>query len=403
MLGNFPRTRVIAKASIVALGALLAACDRPPTEPSVAPRPRPALASASSDVAAIDLGTLPGDAWSVAQFVDESGVVYGQSCSLPATCRNFRWTPTDGIQLFTGTIPGRGGGNINAKGERAETICPDGGSECEGASRAARVFVGGLAQDLGTEPVESESPRSARGLLINRWGHVAVLTEYSFFGTHQTSLALWTPRTGYRHVAPAELQIEPWTVLEVLLLNDNDQVVANEFFVLESRPVVWRADLGAPVPLRSPTHDPNAEHEFPESFVLDQNNRRELVGSAFVETPGGRAEHAVLWAVPPLDRTDWPVVDANPYGGSGSRISLSSPGAGRYYQLYQATQAAAGPYVELVDWGDGTTSRRTRPRVGILTSQNHLYAAPGTYWVRVYVTDAQGRWGVDERKVTIVP
>jgi hypothetical protein len=59
--------------------------------------------------------------------------------------------------------------------------------------------------------------------------------------------------------------------------------------------------------------------------------------------------------------------------------------------------------VELVDWGDGTTSRRTRPSVGVITSQNHLYTKAGTYWVRVYVQDAQKRWGVAERKLTVTP
>jgi hypothetical protein len=58
--------------------------------------------------------------------------------------------------------------------------------------------------------------------------------------------------------------------------------------------------------------------------------------------------------------------------------------------------------VELVDWGDGASSRRPRATIaGKTTFQDHIYARPGTYWVRVYVKDARGRWGVDERRVTV--
>jgi hypothetical protein len=55
-----------------------------------------------------------------------------------------------------------------------------------------------------------------------------------------------------------------------------------------------------------------------------------------------------------------------------------------------------------VDWGDGTSSRRPRASLaGGLFYQAHTYTKPGTYWVRVYVKDAQGRWGVDERRLTV--
>jgi len=39
----------------------------------------------------------------------------------------------------------------------------------------------------------------------------------------------------------------------------------------------------------------------------------------------------------------------------------------------------------------------------VTTSQVHTYRATGVYWVRVYVKDALGRWGVSERKVTVKP
>jgi hypothetical protein len=109
-----------------------------------------------------------------------------------------------------------------------------------------------------------------------------------------------------------------------------------------------------------------------------------------------------MWTLPPVSRAAYPKVNANPITFTSS-ISLAVTG-GRYFQLYRGTQSAyAGPYVEHVDWGDGSSSRRTRPSIGTVTSQSHVYTRTGTYWIRVYVKDALGRWGVAERRLTVTP
>jgi len=169
---------------------------------------------------------------------------------------------------------------------------------------------------------------------------------------------------------------------------------------------VWRPDLAEHVL----GFDPSTADICDEScstFALTQQRAGTLVVGGIQVNVGDEAlgtlryyTHAALWRVPAVNRAGFPSVNANLYSAS-STISLASSG-GRYYQTYRATQAtAAGPYLELVDWGDGTTSRRTRSSVGVTTSQVHTYARRGTYWVRVYVKDAQGRWAVSEHKVTV--
>jgi hypothetical protein len=192
-------------------------------------------------------------------------------------------------------------------------------------------------------------------------------------------------------------------------VNDVDQVIANQVqwggpdTFADDAGFVWRPDLGGRRLGPPAAGCGNVAGNCDIWLEAQQPTKTWVVGHAAVKLADGTmTTHAVLWRVPAVSRAAFPKVNANPYGGTGSTVSLSANG-GRYYQTYTATQTtAAGPYVEHIDWGDGTGSRRTRSSINATAAVSHLYTKTGTYWVRVYVKDAQGRWGVSERKVTVV-
>jgi hypothetical protein len=290
----------------------------------------------------------------------------------------------------------------NDKGEAAGVLCWD---DCfrsfydprDFGGHAFRFSAGAGVQELDTRrfvPFDPGLPDgSSHAWSINRWGHVAGLSaEFDEYDTF-----FWTPVDSFRFIGQGLAAFDPGETR----VNDVDQVIsvvggsATGFMGF-----VWRPDL----PMRRLVAPPGVD--FDEARPLAQQRTGSLVVGriATFSEESGFATHAALWRVPPVDRAAFPVVDANPYGGTGATIRLRGRSTVSYYQLYRAAQAAAsGPYVELVDWGDGTTSRRTRAKVGVITSQNHVYGKAGTYWVRVYVKDARGRWGVDERRLTVTP
>jgi hypothetical protein len=404
-----------------ALVALLAACDRTPTAPGAAPRRPLASRAASGNVAAIaaqDLGTLPGDDESEATFITEDGAVYGTSRSFDRERpRFFRWKAGEGMTEVAAIPRPRGPAlpNLaspprpfaravvtaaNDKGEATGVLC---WSDCFGSFYDPRDFGGHVlryspgegVRELDTRrfvPFEPDRPDGgSHAWSINRWGHIAGLfapeDEYRTF--------FWTPLDSFRFVNKGLAAFDPGEAR----VNDVDQVISVEGGSATGfTGLAWRPDF----PVHRLTAPPGVD--FDETRPLAQQVRGTLVVGRMTtfSEESGFATHAALWQVPAVNRAAFPSVDANPYGGPGSTLRVHGSSGVRYYQLYHAAQAAAsGPYVELVDWGDGTTSRRTEPRVGALTSQSHLYARPGTYWVRVYVEDAQGRWGVDERKLTV--
>jgi PKD repeat protein len=61
---------------------------------------------------------------------------------------------------------------------------------------------------------------------------------------------------------------------------------------------------------------------------------------------------------------------------------------------------ADGPYSYTIDWGDGTSANGSTSSSPI--SDFHLFLVPGTYRVRVTVTDRHGASGSDEAFVTII-
>jgi hypothetical protein len=408
-------------ASLLAL-ALLASCSDPPTRPpSAASRPALDLTTVptSGVIAGIDLGVLPGDVTSRATFVGADGAVYGRSVSASGTPRFFRWTQAGGM-VQVSTIPSAPvhpqpavGGPFpfvylaaftfaaNAKGEATGYLCWREGcggdpQPFEDQSHAFRYSAGAGAVELDTrrpsapdEPTPPEPLGTSHGMSINKWGHVA--GEYWQFNGADPQAFFWTPADSFRLVSG--------TNLDTTMINDIDQVIAQTQSAITRCSTLYRPDLG-----RRDLVTPAGECTFDDAAaraVAQQVNGPLVVGWVIERTEETDREHAALWRVPAPNRAAYPRVNASPIAFA-SRISLAVTG-GRYHQLYGATQSSnAGPYVEVVDWGDGTSSRRTRATLaGGLFYQAHTYTKPGTYWVRVYVKDAQGRWGVDERRLTV--
>jgi len=415
----------------VALALFVAGCDTPPTGPRAdARRPRLAAASATA-ILAQDLGVLPGDVRSEATYVTENGTVYGRSFasnSEDSPARFFRWTSSGGM-VQVGSIPQLPAPALpaslpvpappptwertiplaaNAKGEVTGLLCFTGCEEpfdptSPGTAHAFRYSAGAGVRDIDGrfgdfgEPFGLEPLWMSRGWSINRWGHVAGAYSDS---DNDPVVFFWTPLPGPveefgQFVLVGGAMSVDFADMQV---NDVDQVIGRVGGqVSDPCAFVWRPDLGRRE-LLSPGVECQNDSGSPGRALAQQIEGTLVVGWA--RFPDGL--HAAVWRVPALSREAFPKVDANPYGGRDGLTYLSK--GGWYFQLYRATQASpAGPYLELVDWGDGTTSRRTRARIGAITSQNHVYARAGTYWVRVYVQDAQGRWGVAERKVTVKP
>jgi hypothetical protein len=405
------------RASLLAL-ALLAACNDLPTPPGVVPRPALDVTTVppSGVIAAVDLGVLPGDVRSEATFVGEDGAVYGRSFDDGGTSRFFRWTQAGGMVQVSSipaapvhALPAVGGPfpfvydaafphAANAKGEATGDLC---WLECDSPSRpsqdashAFRYSAGSGVVEIDTrrfgDPPDLQPGATSHGLSINRWGHVA--GRYWQFEGADPQAFFWAPADSFRLVSGTEA--------DTTWINDIDQVVAQTHNPAGTRcSTVWRPDLG-----RFDLVTPDGECMLDDALAratAQQINGPLVVGTAAIPDGEGFQGHAVLWRVPAPDRAAYPAVNASPFSYS-TRLSLGATG-GRYHQLYGATQTSnGGPYVELVDWGDGTSSRRPRASLaGGLFYQAHTYTKPGTYWVRVYVKDAQGRWGVDERRLTV--
>ena len=415
---------------VVALALLAAGCDRPPTEPrGDARRPRLATASASA-ILAQDLGVLPGDVRSEATYVTEDGVVYGRSFAThdDTPVRFFRWTSGGGM-VQVSSIPQPAAFPLpaslpvpppppaweravplaaNAKGEVTGVLCI---TDCDEpfdptgptTAHAFRYSAGAGVQDIDRrfgDPPDFEPLGTSHGWSINRWGHVAG----SYWVTDGDPIVvLWTPLPGvdpdfgrFISVGTNSMSID----FGDMQVNDIDQVIGRAGGqVADPCAFVWRPDLGSRELLSPGVECFNDEFGSPGRALAQQKTGTLVVG--WGNFPGVGA-HAALWRVPAVNRAGFPQVNASPIVFT-STISLSRTG-GRYYQFYRATQSpAAGPYLELVDWGDGTTSQRSRASIGVTTSQNHVYTKTGTFWTRVYIRDALGRWAVAERKLTVTP
>ena len=434
----FRRRLPLAALTMLTLAA--AACERSVTDPITARSHPQTSHTAGSGVIAVDIGVLPGDARSEATYVTEDGVVYGYSYAseyAEGSRRPFRWTGATGMQAVS-SVPGgttyplpsvpapTGGGAIplaaNAKGEATGIFCRvfhGGGFEGEYGcaygsydppfmmrERAFRYSRGGGLQDLDAYvPGPGDSPNRAVGLAINKWGHVAGIFQQRYMDDWRAMH--WSPIDSIVvNGGLMNAQLDPVIDERQVLLNDNDRVVGAQYSMTSD--VVFAFEPGAGVHELLP---PGGNDYDTYSAALAQNNGSLVVGrSQYFHNTGGVDEYgdpivewrqrAVVWTLPPVSRAAYPKVNANPITFT-STISLAATG-GRYFQFYKATQSApTGPYVEHVDWGDGSSSRRTRPSLGVVTSQSHVYTRPGTYWVRVYVKDALGRWGVAERKLTV--
>ena len=418
---------------LAAVALAATGCDRPPTAPLAPPASRPPRLATAADgaVLAQDLGVLPGDVRSEATFITEDGAVYGQSFPTfgDESPRFFRWTQ-DGGMVEVSSIPQPTSPPLpaslplpppppqwlrafplaaNTKGEVTGMLCiaecdepPDRTSSAITA-HALRYSAGAGTVDIDQrfgDPPDFEPMWITRGWSINKWGHVAG----SFWATDGDPVVFfWTPLPGPRadefgqfvFVSNNSMTID-FTDMRV---NDVDQVIGRAGGqAFEPCAFVWRPDLGTRELLSPGVPCANDEFGSPGRALAQQDEGTLVVG--WGNFPGVGV-HAALWDVPAVNRAGFPEVNANPLPFFTSTISLARTG-GRVYQFYRGTQSpASGPYLELVDWGDGTTSERTRSQLGVTTSQNHVYTNPGTYWVRVYVKDAQGRWDVDERRLTV--
>jgi hypothetical protein len=415
----------------LALLAVAAACSDQPTQPPASPPQsvRQAAAPGPTVILPQDLGVLPGSAESWATSITEGGVVYGYSAGELGDIYYFSWTQASGMTRLPyfppppqppfalPTIPPYASATAvatNAKGEATGYLCWANCADLDGEAFAHALR---FSPGAGTVPVDTRHEAggaqpvgASRGWGINRWGHVvgAYMPPDDVVPGDAVHF-FWTPIDSFTVLDPS---LHPGEDTEIDV-NDLDQVIGKNYAPasgVDACSFVWRPDLGLRR-LASTADGQCATADVRPRVHAQQRSGTLAVGAMWVteretDDEGNVVErgtaHAALWRIPPVDRSGFPSVNANPYGGAGSTIRLSN--GGRYYQLYRGTQATAiGPYTELVDWGDGTTSRRTRSAVNILTSQNHLYTKTGTYWVRVYVQDAQQRWGVDERKLTVAP
>ena len=394
--------RLFALSAVVALAALAAACDPVPTAPRARLTPDVATIDPSTQVLGVDLGVLPGDRSSRAVWITEEGTVYGYSyavdydayrCPLIAGCveptrHPFRWTAAGGIQAVS-SIPAKpafpipsgapaGAGAANAKGEVAG---PDDLDDLVPPWRWSRGAGRRVIDPLWY--LDPEAAGYGTGVAINRWGHVA--------GAHfrfEVRTYLWTPLDSFGDRIAGEASAER----RFITLNDNDQVTLLSCCAPSA--ALWRPDIG----YRSLVNFDGIINDDRPTFAVAQNNRNQVVGWGNVNEQG--TAHATIWNAPPPNRASFPAVNASPISYT-STISLAATG-GRYFLIYRATQStAAGPYVHHVDWGDGRASRHTRSTAGGLLYVDHVYTKTGTFWVRVYVKDAQGRWGVAERRVTV--
>ena len=405
-------------ASLLAL-ALLAACSDPPTRPPSALRPALdiVLPPTSGAIFPVDLGVLPGDVRSEATFVSADGTVYGRSFASydGGASRFFRWTQAGGMVQVSSIpsapaypLPALAGPfpfiyedafarAANAKGEATGDLCP---GDCDPRvsqdnSHVFRYSAGAGVVELDTRrfgelPEVPLGPAStSHGLSINKWGHVA--GQYWPFDGADPLGFFWTPVDSFRLVAFHDLAAAQ--------VNDIDQVVGHVVGSMDECSFVWRPDLGR-YDLVNPSGACIGEKLYARALA-QQVNGPLVVGWADV-TPEGEPSrrHAALWRVPAPNRAAYPRVNANPPGGTSATVRLANGGS--YFQLYTATQtSASGPYLEHMDWGDGRSSRRTRSSISATAYQGHVYTKTGTYWVRVYVRDARGRWGVGERRVTV--
>ncbi|HEU5183560.1 MAG TPA: Ig-like domain-containing protein [Gemmatimonadaceae bacterium] len=90
-----------------------------------------------------------------------------------------------------------------------------------------------------------------------------------------------------------------------------------------------------------------------------------------------------------------PVVNAgaNVFVRLGDALSLSSS--------FSDPGENDGPWAYVVDWGDGTSSSGTALTQSSPLAASHVYAAVGTYTVRVTVTDKDGGTGSDDLTATV--
>src|SRR5207248_8149467 len=78
------------------------------------------------------------------------------------------------------------------------------------------------------------------------------------------------------------------------------------------------------------------------------------------------------------------------------------PGASMQLRFRAADPNGAGPWRYLVDWGDGSTHRRSDGTLG-LVAVRHVYRSAGQYLVSVTATDQADRSGSDTLTVFVEP
>lgn len=392
--------RSIAPGAALAAALALAACDAAPVAPradSVSRGTAAALAG-SGEIVGIDLGVLPGDVSSRPVWITEDGAVYGYSygASEP-TGHPFRWTAATGMQAVA-SIPPKPAFPIPA-GAPAGAFAANAKGEVTGPDVEIREPAWRWSRGAGKRvldpwfALDPEFVDPSNGAAINRWGHVA--GGRSSEGSLITFL--WTPVDSfgdpgeiYSRVTSGESTNQP----PYITINDNDQVTTMVCCLPNA--LVWRPDMGS----RALVNADGVLSEDQPTYPLAQNNRNQVVGLGKPSGPGGM--HATLWNTPPIDRTGFPTVNARPLAIATTSTSLSKLG-GVYRQYFKGAQSpAAGPWTEILDWGDGTTTRRRRSSL-VLTSAAHTYTRTGTYWVRVYIRDNVGRWAVGEQRVTVSP
>jgi probable HAF family extracellular repeat protein len=353
----------------------------------------------------------PGQGASSGSDINNKGQVTGAAVFDPATTmyrHAFLWRPQTGM-VDIGTL------DLAASG----SVINDAGT-IAGWTGGASLHVFRWTRREGMHAITTMYNEFNIANDINAAGHIVGGTA---FGFGQAAHAfLWTPREGL-----IDLGASIADRTEAAAINDSDMVVLNVHnFTDFSHGYVWTRETGlTEIGAGSPQIGTSAN---------DVNNRGQVVGGfdgrAYVWTRAqgvidlharlaGAPEGLVLRAGVAISDTGAIVAQGNtglvllvPTAGAGNDAPVAGPiqvtGPARAHALLSFSAAfkdtdPGDAHKATWAWGDGASEAATvseRNGAGSVSGQ-HTYRSPGSYVVKLTVTDSSGRSSAVQRKVVI--
>ncbi len=147
----------------------------------------------------------------------------------------------------------------------------------------------------------------------------------------------------------------------------------------------WNFDDGKTATEQNPSHTYSAGGTYSVTLTVTDN-----------QNATGSVSHDVSVSEPPPPPPPPPPNHAPSVSVSGGRILVAV-----LYQLSASftDQDGDGPWSYSIDWGNGSESGSTSSQGAINAS--HTYLAPGSYLIRVTVTDSHGLSGSGEATLTV--